>query len=151
MRDGRNQDQLTFIFLFAVIAAVIAIFSVVADRDDLIDRYVKAITEELDSLKRPLLDTLFLGGGTPTHLSNSHLNKLLESLNQLFDLNELTEFSVEANPEDIDQEKLDCLQSWGVNRISFGIQSFRGKTEYSAEKSYRQRSGGSDRTCSQNF
>ena len=36
-------------------------FSVVADRDDLIDRYVKAITEELDSLKRPLLDTLFLG------------------------------------------------------------------------------------------
>ena len=102
-------------------------FSVVADRDDLIDRYVKAITEELDSLKRPLLDTLFLGGGTPTHLSNSQLNKLLESLNQLFDLNELTEFSVEANPEDIDQEKLDCLQSWGVNRISFGIQSFRAE------------------------
>lgn len=100
-------------------------FSVVADRDDLIDRFLKAIDSEIAGLERPALKTLFLGGGTPTHLPLQKLNQLMKSLHQHFEISELQEFSVEANPEDIDEEKLKLLAKWGVNRISLGIQSFQ--------------------------
>ena len=100
-------------------------FSVVADRDDLMDRFLVAIDSEIANLNRPSLRTLFLGGGTPTHLPLQKLDQLLACLHQRFDLTKLDEFSVEANPEDIEEEKLELLSQWGVNRISLGIQSFQ--------------------------
>ena len=52
-------------------------FSVVAGRDDLFDRYLAAVSRELESLKRPTLDTLFIGGGTPTHFDVERLQQFL--------------------------------------------------------------------------
>ncbi|TWU56176.1 radical SAM family heme chaperone HemW [Rubripirellula reticaptiva] len=99
-------------------------FSVVADRDDLIDRYLDAIDCELASLDRPVVNTVFIGGGTPTHLPPVALSKLLAIAKQRFQFEGDVEFSTEANPEDITAEKLDCLVHHGVNRISLGVQSF---------------------------
>ncbi len=99
-------------------------FSVVAGREDLIDQYLGAIDIELAELNRPEIDTLFIGGGTPTHLSINQLTRLLEIVVKRFSLSIHSEWSVEANPEDITAEKLTLMAEHGVNRLSLGVQSF---------------------------
>jgi len=98
---------------------------VVAGRDDLTDDYLRAIELELSSLGQPQpVDTLFCGGGTPTHLVADSLHRFFTLLKQWFPLSPGGEFSVEANPEDITNEKVAILHSAGVNRVSLGVQSF---------------------------
>ena len=100
-------------------------FTLVAGRDDLIDDYLRAIEIELATLGEPReIDTLFLGGGTPTHLNPDALTRLIASVRAWFPLAEGYEFSLEANPADIDVETLDALVAGGVNRLSLGGQSF---------------------------
>ncbi len=100
-------------------------FTLVAGRDDLIERYLLAIERELSWLGEPRrVKTLFIGGGTPTHLKPKDLERLLTSVRQWFPLAEGGEFSVEANPIDIDAERVAVLRDFGVNRISLGAQSF---------------------------
>ncbi|MEW4565260.1 radical SAM family heme chaperone HemW [Bremerella sp. JC770] len=102
-------------------------FTVIAGRDDLTGAYLDAIEKELAQLGRPHeVDTLFLGGGTPTHLSPPELERLLALATRWFPLAADAELSVEANPIDITPEKVAVLQAAGVNRVSLGVQSFRG-------------------------
>ena len=70
------------------------------------------------------LDTLFFGGGTPTHPSCSQLRELFRIVSERFTLAPEAEVSVEANPLDLTDEKIDLLADAGVNRISLGVQSF---------------------------
>ena len=100
-------------------------FTLVARRDDLIDDYLRAIDIELQSLNEPHeVDTLFLGGGTPTQLNDSQFSRLVERLRAWFPLAEDYEFSIEANPADLCDERLRFLVSLGVSRLSLGGQSF---------------------------
>lgn len=99
-------------------------FSVIADRDDLIDRYLRCIDRELARLDRPSVDTVFIGGGTPTHLSPDQISRLLDIVHARFEIQDGAEVSVEANPEDIDAARIERLVGGGVNRISLGVQSF---------------------------
>jgi oxygen-independent coproporphyrinogen-3 oxidase len=99
-------------------------FSVVAGRDDLIERFLRAIDNELAALERPRVSSVYVGGGTPTHLSPVQLEALLVNLGERFQFEAEVEWSIEANPEDITIEKLDLLARHGVNRISLGVQSF---------------------------
>lgn len=99
-------------------------FSLIANRDDLFERYLSAIDRELAYLDRPRVDTLFIGGGTPTHLDRLSLDRLLSMIRDRFVFDSSIEWTIEANPEDIDQEKLDLLVQHGVNRVSLGVQSF---------------------------
>ncbi|MDA1018363.1 MAG: radical SAM family heme chaperone HemW [Planctomycetota bacterium] len=99
-------------------------FTLVADRDDLISEYLRALDIELGRAPNYALDTLFFGGGTPTHLSPDQLAQLFESVVTRFTLNDECEFSVEANPDGLTREKIDVLHEYGVNRISLGVQSF---------------------------
>lgn len=101
-------------------------FTVVAGRDDLVAGYLEALETELAGLGRPReVDTLFLGGGTPTHLQPEELERLCRAALRWFSLAPGHEFSVEANPADIDAARLDVLAAHGVNRLSLGAQSFR--------------------------
>ena len=90
---------------------------------------VDAILVELEH-KRSLLPgngqayTVFLGGGTPTHLPTRLLSRLLSGLATQLPIEELAEFTSEANPESLSQEKLDVLSEHGVGRLSVGVQSF---------------------------
>lgn len=70
------------------------------------------------------VDTLFVGGGTPTYLPPESLRQFFAHLRQWFALAAGAEFSVEANPSGLDDERLDLLAEAGVNRVSLGVQSF---------------------------
>jgi len=103
-------------------------FTLVAGRGDLVPSYLKALEIELSRLDGPCeVDTLFIGGGTPTFLSAKELAQLLKLATQRFPLAAGHEFSVEANPADITAEKVAMLADHGVNRVSLGVQSFRAK------------------------
>lgn len=103
-------------------------FTVIAGRDDLTGAYLEALEKELEQLGQPHeVDTLFLGGGTPTHLSPQELEQLLLLTTKWFPLAAGAELSVEANPIDITPERVDVLHSGGVNRVSLGVQSFRSE------------------------
>lgn len=101
-------------------------FSVLAGRDDYADAYLEALENELAQLRQPRrVDTIFIGGGTPTHLPAEWLKRLLELVCHWFPLATAGEFSVEANPGDVNREKLNVLKESGVNRVSLGVQSFQ--------------------------
>ncbi len=69
-------------------------------------------------------DSLFLGGGTPSLLDAVQLSTLMETLRRYFAFAPDTEFTLEANPDDITPEKLRVYRNLGVNRLSLGAQSF---------------------------
>lgn len=102
-------------------------FTVIANRDDLQADYLSALELEItQSLRAPRsLDTLFIGGGTPTALSVEHLRRLCDMLRQWFSLEDRYEWTIEANPADLNLAKLEVLSAAGVNRISLGAQSFQ--------------------------
>lgn len=104
-------------------------FALVANRDHLIPPYLAALENELLAHRRLAgdavnVDTIFIGGGTPTHLSPETLQSLLTLIRQHFRPTPDAEISVEANPDGLDDERLDVLRSNGVNRLSLGVQSF---------------------------
>lgn len=100
-------------------------FTLVANRDDLIGDYLAALEIELQSLEQPReVDTVFLGGGTPTQLDPNELEQLLDLIGRWFPIAEDGEFSTEANPDGLSREKVDVLAEGGVNRVSLGVQSF---------------------------
>lgn len=103
-------------------------FTLIARRPDLVDDYLQALEIEISRLETPReVDTLFLGGGTPTFLSASQLSRLFELLKRWFPLASGYEWSIEANPSGLTDDKLDVLQSFGVNRVSLGVQTFDGE------------------------
>ena len=101
-------------------------FAVAAGQDHLIDQYVAAVGEELARLESPApVNTVFIGGGTPTYLSPIQLGRLLAAINTWVPLRPGGEFSVEGNPESVTAETVAVLADHGVNRVSLGVQSFR--------------------------
>ena len=107
-------------------------FSLVANRDHWIDEFLNAVEREIrltlgdpTENERPPVDTLFIGGGTPTHLSPGSLQTLLDLFTGAFRLVDGGEFSIEANPNDIDDRRVRVLADAGVNRVSLGAQSFQ--------------------------
>jgi oxygen-independent coproporphyrinogen-3 oxidase len=101
-------------------------FTLIAGRDDLIERYLETLARELLLLERPrTVDTLFFGGGTPTHLPAEQLARLLRLVSEWFPLSAAGEFSAEANPLDLTHERLRVLQGAGITRLSLGAQSFQ--------------------------
>ncbi|WP_010584270.1 radical SAM family heme chaperone HemW [Schlesneria paludicola] len=102
-------------------------FTLIAGRDDLVGDYLRALKQEIERLgPRHIapLDSLFFGGGTPTHPAPAELRELFRIVGQHFQTSSATEISVEANPLDLTDEKIEILASAGVNRISLGVQSF---------------------------
>ena len=95
-----------------------------------VKRYVDYLQKELDmmlsipELSRMKVDTLYIGGGTPTYLTAKMLDKLTSMLVSELNIHQDAEFSVEGSPETIKQNKLDVLKKNRVNRISMGIQSY---------------------------
>ena len=73
------------------------------------------------------LNTLYFGGGTPSIIQNKNLNRIFNQARKIFDLNDNAEITLEANPDDITEEKLDQWKEMGINRLSIGIQSFRNE------------------------
>jgi len=71
-----------------------------------------------------IIDTIYFGGGTPSLLGNDEVKRILEAMQKKFVLSTTAEISLEANPDDINADKLSGWLSSGINRLSIGIQSF---------------------------
>ena len=100
-------------------------FAVVEGRDDLADRYVEALETEIRSAPSwERLDAVFVGGGTPSRFGSSRLERVLTALQHRYGFSPDVETTLEANPEDWDEELSDRLLKAGYNRVSFGAQSF---------------------------
>lgn len=112
-------------------------FTLVARRDDLIDAYLEALERELSWLGQPHeVDTLFFGGGTPTHLPPIQLERLFVIAKTAFPLARGGEFSIEANPNDLDEPKTAVLAQAGVTRVSLGAQSFHPHKLHTLERDH---------------
>jgi oxygen-independent coproporphyrinogen-3 oxidase len=102
-------------------------FAVAAGQDHLIELYLDALAAELATLGEPRpVETLFVGGGTPTYLAPPQLARFLGAVREWLPLvGPDPEFSIESTPDSLDDEKAALLAAFGVNRVSIGVQSFR--------------------------
>ncbi|WP_336771694.1 radical SAM family heme chaperone HemW [Paenibacillus sp. MMO-58] len=93
-----------------------------------VDEYLDALEREMAltvaQIPPERIDTVFVGGGTPTVLTPPQMERFLDSVKKYFPLADDVEFTMEANPGTTDPEKLAAMFAGGVNRISFGVQSF---------------------------
>lgn len=89
---------------------------------------ISAIVEEMELRQAEMPDTplnsIYLGGGTPSLLSAKELNRIFQKIYDLFSVSDDAEVTLEANPDDLNQEKIKQLWKSPVNRLSIGIQSF---------------------------
>lgn len=108
--------------------------------NDAVERYVSALCEEITNYELRITDyknqkpksenqieTIYFGGGTPSLLTVKQLEKILNSLHKTFSVEENIEFTLEMNPATVTLEKLQNFKSLGVNRASFGVQTFDDK------------------------
>lgn len=102
-------------------------FSKVFIKNQPVDAYLEHLIQETRSYEIGKLRTLYIGGGTPTALSAQQLAYLLTELPKVMDLSELEEFTIEANPGDLDPDKIAVLKDSQVNRVSLGVQTFDNK------------------------
>lgn len=99
----------------------------VGAKDEFKAQYLVALAQELEAMAKSTfarIDTINLGGGTPTALSTQQLETLMQLLQDKFSLADDAEISIEGNPELLETEKLAGLRKAGWNRLSLGAQSF---------------------------
>ncbi len=103
-------------------------FNTYAGIEPLMPSYVAALEREIEQwgawLDRPTLTSVFFGGGTPSYLPPSDLQRLTDAICTAFDLPDEAEATLEANPGDCTPERLASMHHAGFNRISIGVQSF---------------------------
>lgn len=87
-----------------------------------VDEYIDCLIKEMSMRKDEVVDTVFVGGGTPTALSIEQLEKLLDAIDYLFNISK--EYTFEANPDELTEDKIKLLKKYGVNRLSLGVQTF---------------------------
>ena len=94
--------------------------------------YIHALCQELEMRKNYLegeeIETIYLGGGTPSQLTEEELNEIFTSLYNIYKVKENAEITLEANPDDLTPEYVSMLRRLPINRISMGIQTFQEET-----------------------
>lgn len=91
---------------------------------EFVNNYLDALKKEVEEYYNgDVLDTIYIGGGTPSCLTTGELNKLFEIINT-FKVSDNLEFTFECNPSDITEELIDILVKNKVNRLSIGVESF---------------------------
>lgn len=95
------------------------------------DKFIQSLLREIELssgyLQGEKIETLYLGGGTPSQLTTNDLKLIMEKLQSVYDLSSLQEFTIETNPDDLTEDKikeLSALKKYGLNRFSIGVQSF---------------------------
>lgn len=86
--------------------------------------YLDALAEEFKLYEDKQVDTVYIGGGTPSSLSCDGLLFLMDKIYEYFDVTDTCEITMEVNPKTADMKKLKAIRSAGVNRLSIGVQSF---------------------------
>lgn len=96
-----------------------------------VDEYIQLLLKEIEltTQQHPvdIAETIYIGGGTPTSLSANQLDTLLAGIHRLMPTNTTKEFTVEANPGDLTEDKLQVMKNHGINRLSMGVQTFNNR------------------------
>ncbi|GCL66663.1 radical SAM family heme chaperone HemW [Veillonella tobetsuensis] len=107
------------------------------------DTYIYALLQEITMFgdtypkaRTKLVDTVYLGGGTPTELSLSQIEKIINTIQRTYNLSNDCRFTIESNPGEIDISYLKGLQKLGFSRISFGVQTFNDTSLLSLYRSH---------------
>jgi oxygen-independent coproporphyrinogen-3 oxidase len=93
-------------------------------KDVFVNSLLREISIQKNYIEGEKIETIYLGGGTPSLLSTDELKRIFEALHQNFEIDSDAEITLEANPDDLIREKISELKSSLVNRLSIGIQSF---------------------------
>ncbi|NLY08634.1 MAG: radical SAM family heme chaperone HemW [Tissierellia bacterium] len=89
------------------------------------DTYLSCLEEEISfEPETSLVDTIFIGGGTPSLLSQKQLDSLFNTIYKAYKVDEKSEITIELNPESVTKEKLKAYKEMGINRLSMGVQTF---------------------------
>ena len=97
------------------------------EKCDLLDKYIEVLVKEIKSYASVNVDTIYIGGGTPSLMSGEQLSKILTAVRQYHNVKSNAEISIECNPNSITKDKLLAYKSCGVNRVSIGVQSLDDK------------------------
>ena len=95
--------------------------------DHFVDALVEEIKQKGESKGGRSLETLYLGGGTPSLLSPSHLEQIVNAIHRYHTFQENSEWTIECNPDDLDMTTIKNFRQAGFNRLSIGIQSFHDR------------------------
>ncbi len=96
-------------------------------KSEWVDNYLIQLEKEIkNKYKSELLNTIYIGGGTPSCLNIKQTKNLLEICN-VFNKEKNIEFTIECNIENIDEEKIKLYKDYGINRLSIGIQTFNNE------------------------
>ena len=102
-------------------------FPTFAGKEGFREEYIGALVKEIEEkCSNYLIKTIFIGGGTPSYLEENELEKLLIAVSKL-NLSNKLEYSMECNPGTVNEDKLKIMKRYGINRISFGLQSCNDK------------------------
>ncbi|MDU5372621.1 radical SAM family heme chaperone HemW [Anaerococcus vaginalis] len=104
-------------------------FTAFQNLESWIDLYFENLKKEIKLYRKNMnveVDSIYIGGGTPTYVDYHYIIELVEILKN-FDLSNVKEFTIEANPNSLTLEKLKAYKNLGINRISLGVQSFDDK------------------------
>ena len=88
-----------------------------------IDNLIKEISLYKEKLSNHSLETIFIGGGTPSSIDAKYIKRILDCVYDTFDVKKLVEVTIEANPGTLDIEKVKVYKEIGINRVSLGLQS----------------------------
>jgi oxygen-independent coproporphyrinogen-3 oxidase len=102
-----------------------------AGREKYIDEYLNSLHHEMELGAERIAEkgkltphTIYIGGGTPSHLNLSQMQMLFEAIHANMQVKDVAEFTMEVNPCTIDEEKLHLMKANGITRVSIGVQSF---------------------------
>lgn len=95
-------------------------------KDHMMDDYVKYLIREIELYqdKHYTIDTIYLGGGTPSYLPAEDIQAIIEAFYEYFNVLDDCEITIEMNPESVSDEKVQAYLEMGINRFSMGVQSF---------------------------
>lgn len=98
-----------------------------AGKENWIDKYIDYLIKELDIYKTQVKDysikSIFIGGGTPSHIDAKHIERLLNFIKANFNTENMDEVTIETNPGTLDLEKVTSYKESGINRVSMGVQT----------------------------
>lgn len=102
-------------------------FNSYSNKMDFTEKYIEYLLKEIDmyshKLKEYKLETIFIGGGTPSAIHHKYIYRVLDYVYKKFNVDNLLEVSIEGNPNSLDYEKLKNYKSIGINRLSMGLQT----------------------------
>ena len=114
---------------FCAVKCMYCDFYSITDRENSIPSFIKAIMQEIKECKIDasdwIIDTIFIGGGTTSLLNENMIESILSQIHKKYDLSNIREITIEANPGEAPKGRLKSFYEMGINRISIGAQSFQ--------------------------